>query len=65
MRCGHVMHSNCMEEYLLTQIACPICKKSVVDPKEFEEYFDEEMASSPMPAAYRNIKMQVLCNDCL
>lgn len=45
--------------------ACPICKKSVIDPKEFEDFFDEEMANSPMPKEYRDMKMKILCNDCL
>lgn len=57
LRCGHIMHANCLDEFMSKHIACPICKKSVVDPKDFEEYFDEEMANSPMPEEYRNLKM--------
>ena len=38
LRCGHAMHSKCQMQYLFKgNIACPLCKKSVVDPKNFEE----------------------------
>jgi len=59
------MHASCLEEYIQNHIACPICKKSAVDPKVFEDYYDEEITNSPMPAELRDTKMTVLCNDCL
>lgn len=65
LRCGHVMHATCLEEYIQNHIACPICKKSAVDPKVFEDYYDEEITNSPMPIELRDCKMKVLCNDCL
>ena len=46
-------------------IACPICKKSMVDPKLFEKEMDLQHANMPMPEDYKNTKMMILCNDCL
>jgi len=40
LRCGHAMHKKCFLKYLESKVACPICKKSVIDPKLFEEHFD-------------------------
>jgi C4-type Zn-finger protein len=31
--CGHSMHLKCMKEYTKTNIACPLCKKSLWDIK--------------------------------
>ena len=33
LKCGHAMHSNCFKQYWQSnQIACPLCKKSIIDP---------------------------------
>ena len=65
LRCGHIMHSSCLKQYLKKNIACPICKKSAIDPKSFEGHFDEELANSPMPRELKDTKMNIMCNDCL
>ena len=65
LRCGHAMHSKCYNNYLRTQIACPLCKKSIIDPKLFEASMDMQLASMQMPAEYKDTKMLMLCNDCL
>lgn len=66
MRCGHAIHRECYNEYIKSRrIACPICKKSLCDPKLFEAQMDAEIAMTPMPAEYKDLKMNVLCNDCL
>jgi RING finger/CHY zinc finger protein 1 len=41
LKCGHAMHSKCAKEYINTNIACPICKKSIVDMEEYETYYDQ------------------------
>ena len=64
LRCGHAMHSNCYVGYAKTNIACPICRKSMCDPKLFEAQMDNEIACMPMPAEYANQTMVVACNDC-
>lgn len=50
MRCGHVMHRQCFNGLVKNdQIACPLCKKSIIDPKEFEAHMDLQIALTPMP----------------
>ena len=59
------MHAKCFNTYLRTQIACPLCKKSLIDPKLFEANMDMQIASMPMPEDYKDTTMVVACNDCL
>lgn len=49
----------------MTSIACPLCRKSICDPKFFEAHYDMQIASMQMPAEYRDKLMTVQCNDCL
>ena len=66
LRCGHAMHTKCLNTYLrANNIACPMCKKSVIDPKMFEAQMDMHLASMQMPEEYKDTMMRVLCNDCL
>ena len=46
-------------------IQCPVCRKSICDPKSFEEEYDRQIAETQMPAEYKDKLMTVLCNDCL
>ena len=66
LRCGHAMHTKCLNQYMkANKISCPMCKKSVVDPKIFEAQCDHYFATMPMPLEYKDTKMSILCNDCL
>lgn len=65
LRCGHPMHQNCYVEYAMTNIACPLCKKSMVDPKAYEAQMDEQINGMQMPEEYKDVKMLIMCNDCL
>ena len=65
LRCGHAMHTRCFNEFRLTSIACPLCRKSIMDPTLFEAHFDMQIAMTPMPEEYRDKLMTVQCNDCL
>jgi RING finger/CHY zinc finger protein 1 len=67
LKCGHALHSKCIDDYLdqHNSIACPICRKSICDPSLFEEHFDKQIAETPMPHEYKDVKMKILCNDCL
>ena len=49
----------CLDKHAETSIACPLCRKSIVDPIEFEEYFDELIVETQMPDEYRDMKMTV------
>jgi len=50
--CGHSLHGKCYDTYIKNNIACPLCRKSVCDPSEFEALFDEMFAETPMPDEY-------------
>ena len=39
--CGHAMHSKCLVKYInSSNLACPMCKKSIIDPSLFEAHMD-------------------------
>ena len=59
------MHGTCFRQYSQTNFACPICRKSIVDPKFFAGFFEMQIAQMPMPSEYQNKLMTVQCNDCL
>ncbi|KAH7432042.1 hypothetical protein KP509_07G005500 [Ceratopteris richardii] len=65
MRCGHTMHSHCLDEMQShSQYSCPVCSKSVFDMSNVWRHLDQEIAVTPMPEAYRNKMVWILCNDC-
>lgn len=64
MKCGHSIHSKCLNDYSRTNIMCPICRKSICDPIVFEAQYDQMIAEMQMPEEYKDQKMNVLCNDC-
>lgn len=64
MNCGHAIHETCFLGYLQTSIACPICKKSLVDPKLLEADFDQQFAEYHMSKELQEQKMFIMCNDC-
>jgi hypothetical protein len=41
LKCGHAMHAICFAKYYKNgEIACPLCKKSIIDPKVYEKEMD-------------------------
>ncbi|WVZ20722.1 hypothetical protein V8G54_008044 [Vigna mungo] len=63
--CGHTIHKSCLNEMREHfQYACPLCSKSVCDMSMIWEKLDMEIAATPMPEAYRNKMIWILCNDC-
>lgn len=46
VKCGHSIHQKCLKEYIKTNYACPICKKSLIDQAENEEFFDQQLAET-------------------
>ena len=65
IRCGHAMHSSCLDEFIKHSLACPLCKKSVLDPDLIEKQFDEEIAKNPVSDELKDHQLSILCNDCL
>uniref|UniRef100_A0A1D1Y8T3 RING finger and CHY zinc finger domain-containing protein 1 n=1 Tax=Anthurium amnicola TaxID=1678845 RepID=A0A1D1Y8T3_9ARAE len=65
LKCGHTMHSDCLEEMLShQQYTCPICSKSVINMSRMWSKLDEEVEATIMPEDYRSRKVWILCNDC-
>ncbi|KAL3680301.1 hypothetical protein R1sor_023257 [Riccia sorocarpa] len=65
MPCGHTMHLECLKEMQKhSQYSCPMCLKSVCDMSKMWERLDQEVAATPMPEAYLNKMVWILCNDC-
>ena len=59
IRCGHMMHESCFASFSLTNVACPICRKSIVDMLLFEQQLDLQMEAMQMPDEYRD-KMMIV-----
>lgn len=63
--CGHTMHVSCLAEmYSHSQFSCPICSKSVCNMSWAWQQLNLELALTPMPEAYQNKMVWILCNDC-
>ncbi|OSX75808.1 hypothetical protein BU14_0219s0008 [Porphyra umbilicalis] len=64
LRCGHLMHVSCYQQYAQTSYSCPICSKSLADMSAYFERLDYLLAGEQMPAEYRSARADVWCNDC-
>lgn len=65
MKCGHSIHLDCLNEYILSNnYQCPLCKKSTIDMslhwKQIEEYLNKE----EMPEEFKYTIAKIYCNDC-
>lgn len=65
MKCGHYMHKECLMSYLKTNYICPICSMSIIDTEYIYKMLETEVALTPMPDEYKDLKVKILCNDCL
>ena len=67
--CGHAMHSHCFKQLMKSgTISCPLCSKSMFKGDELKNYYeqlDAEIQNTPMPDEYKDMKVNILCNDCL
>ncbi|KAF5841208.1 zinc-ribbon-domain-containing protein [Dunaliella salina] len=67
--CGHTIHQDCLHK--LQQHAmyvCPSCNKNYLSEASMErvwESMDAAVASTPMPPEYRDMQVDILCNNCL
>ena len=66
MDCGHQIHHSCFTESLNqhSNYKCPICKKSVFDMSSIWASMKFEKERVIMPEEYRNITINIACNDC-
>lgn len=64
LQCNHPIHEYCLMEYLKTNYRCPFCYKSIVDLTEYNKLMDQEINNYIVPDEYKNIIVNVLCNEC-
>jgi len=65
LNCGHVLHRECYVDMLKNnRYQCPICKKSMIDTKEYFTHLKQLIEMQPMPDQYNNIQVDIYCNDC-
>lgn len=65
-KCGHMLHRQCYKQLLRQgQYRCPTCLISMIDMSAEWRRVDEDIASTPMPEEYRNVKRYVHCYDCV
>jgi RING finger/CHY zinc finger protein 1 len=64
LKCGHPMHRECMLNLLKTSFKCPMCSKAMVDITPWNMAMEAEILSTPMPDEYKEIMVDILCNEC-
>jgi uncharacterized CHY-type Zn-finger protein len=65
LRCGHVIHKKCGEDYGETNYQCPVCKKSILS--DMSEYWRQKKAiceAYPVPSEYIKWIATIYCYDC-
>ncbi|KAI8324777.1 RING finger and CHY zinc finger domain-containing protein [Martensiomyces pterosporus] len=63
-RCEHLMHEDCLNEYIGYSYKCPICSRSLCDTRSIFETIECYLKCSTMPAEYKNTLSHIFCNDC-
>lgn len=64
LKCGHMLHQECLKELMLTRYTCPLCNGSVTDMSHYFSQLDREVSEVMMPTEYQDLKVKILCNDC-
>ncbi|KZV21692.1 hypothetical protein F511_02850 [Dorcoceras hygrometricum] len=64
LRCGHLMHSACFQDYTCSHYICPICSKSLGDMQVYFGMLDALLAEEKIPEEYAGKVQVILCNDC-
>ena len=68
MPCGHGIHFACFEQLCKSSSRCPLCSQSLFARQDLAEWtaaLDVEIANTPMPEEYRDLRVKIMCNDCL
>ncbi len=63
MKCGHWIHTECLNEHLKYDIKCPLCLKTLVENIN-NDYLEHAINTTEMPEEYRDKTVEILCNDC-
>lgn len=66
MKCGHVLHTECLKEYIKTDYRCPLCHKSFIDSSNMTAYntlLDQEILHTQIPVELdRDVNID--CYEC-
>ena len=65
LRCGHIMHRSCYDEYSKENSCCPVCSKSLEETTALYQYLDKQLQTGGgMPREYRSARCDLFCLDC-
>lgn len=64
LKCGHVIHKECLVSYVKYSYECPICRVSIFDMTERWKLMDTYLETIEMPDEYKDQTSNILCNDC-
>lgn len=64
MRCGHTMHTECLEQHTASGYTCPICNKCLTDMGDWYRELDGRVSRDIIPPEYANRMSRILCHDC-
>ena len=70
LKCKHLIHKKCLDQLMSNTDtekkipSCSLCKKSILNHKNYEEKFDNKLLKNPMSPYYYNWKSNIYCNDC-
>lgn len=67
LKCGHLMHNSCHEQYIKRYLRCPVCQRSLEEMASVFQRIDLLMGVSnhlAMPAEYRTLRCDLYCLDC-
>jgi len=66
LKCGHCLHHECYNSFVLTNFRCPTCRKSIGDMtmiwRKYDEVWRQIYASAPPDAALTQVVLK--CLDC-
>ena len=68
MRCGHMIHVDCLHEYSKIKPLCPVCRKLIVAPdsthvRQHTQSVDAIIAENPVPDDQKK-EVSISCNEC-
>ena len=64
VKCGHVMHLSCFNQYRRNRYTCPLCCKSMEDMKDHFALLDAAIRMQPMPVTFLHTMSNIYCQDC-
>jgi hypothetical protein len=63
-KCGHIYHISCMEKYIVHDVCCPMCRKTLFDMSKTWDEMDELKSHEVIPEDFQHWRVKYKCNDC-